>query len=75
MARQTTFHYSSLRQAGSADVVRFLAGLSPHTALNVMGQYRPCYKAHSLPPLDRLITRAEVSEAKQMARAAGLRLL
>jgi putative pyruvate formate lyase activating enzyme len=61
--------------AGTADVVRFLADLSPHTALNVMGQYRPCHEAYALPPLDRRVTRAEVAEARQMALDAGLRLL
>jgi putative pyruvate formate lyase activating enzyme len=61
--------------AGTADVVRFLAGLSPNTAVNVMGQYRPCHEAHALPPLDRRVTRAEVAEAEKMARDAGLRLL
>jgi putative pyruvate formate lyase activating enzyme len=61
--------------AGTADVVRFLAELSTDTCLNVMGQYRPCYKAFALPPLDRRVTRAEVQEAKQLALAAGLRRL
>jgi putative pyruvate formate lyase activating enzyme len=61
--------------AGTADVIRFLADLSPHTAINVMGQYRPCHEAYALPPLDRRVTRAEVAEAEQMARDAGLRLL
>jgi putative pyruvate formate lyase activating enzyme len=61
--------------AGSAEVVRFLAALSPRTAVNVMGQYRPCHEAHALPPLDRRVTRAEVAEAVQIARDAGLRLL
>jgi putative pyruvate formate lyase activating enzyme len=61
--------------AGTETVVRFLADLSPQTAVNVMGQYRPCHEAYGLPPLDRRVTHAEVSEARQMARAAGLRLL
>ena len=61
--------------AGTAGVVRFLADLSPHTAVNVMGQYRPCHEAYSLPPLDRRVTRAEVRAAQEMAQDAGLRLL
>jgi len=61
--------------AGTADVVHFLADLSPHTAVNVMGQYRPCHEAYALPPLDRRVTRAEVAEAVQMAHDVGLRLL
>ena len=37
-----------------------------------MDQYRPCYKAGELPPLDRPITGAEYEQALQQARAAGL---
>ncbi len=59
--------------AGTREVVRFLARLSPDTYLNVMDQYRPCYKARSLPPLDRRITREEYATAVRLAQAAGLR--
>lgn len=31
--------------AGTERVMRFLAGLSPDTYVNVMAQYRPCYRA------------------------------
>ena len=58
--------------AGTADVVRFLAALSPNTYLNLMDQYRPCYQAHSLPPLDRRITSAEYQAAMLLAHEAGL---
>ncbi|MBN1640267.1 MAG: radical SAM protein [Anaerolineae bacterium] len=61
--------------AGTAQVVRFLAALSPDTYLNVMAQYRPCYRAYDLPPLDRPITRAEYAEAVQLALDAGLHRL
>jgi putative pyruvate formate lyase activating enzyme len=61
--------------AGSAAVIAFLADLSPHTAVNVMGQYRPCHEAYDLPPLDRRVSQIEVDEARRMARDAGLRLL
>jgi putative pyruvate formate lyase activating enzyme len=61
--------------AGTETVVRFLADISPSTVVNVMGQYRPCHEAYSLPPLDRRVTRAEVAEAQQMAREAGLSLI
>ena len=37
-----------------------------------MDQYRPCYKANELPPLNRSTTRDEYQEALQQARAAGL---
>jgi putative pyruvate formate lyase activating enzyme len=59
--------------AGTPEIVRFLAEeISPHTYLNIMDQYRACYKAHDLPPLDRRITRQEYNEAVQMARDASL---
>lgn len=58
--------------AGTADIVRFLADLSPDTYINIMDQYRPCYKAYTLPPLNRRITREEYREAVELARAAGL---
>jgi len=61
--------------AGTADIVRFLAALSPHTYLNLMDQYRPCYQAHSLPPLDRRTTAAEYHEAVRLAHEAGLHRL
>jgi putative pyruvate formate lyase activating enzyme len=58
--------------AGTAEVARFLAGLSPGTYVNVMDQYRPCYRAHEYQALTRRPTRAEIQEAVRMARAAGL---
>ncbi len=61
--------------AGTAEIVHFLAELSPNTYLNIMAQYRPCYKAHTLPPLNRRITRAEYQKAVELAHAAGLRRL
>ncbi len=60
------------RLAGTAEVVRFLAALSPDTYLNIMDQYRPCYKAFSLPPLDRRISAAEYQQAVRLAHEAGL---
>jgi len=61
--------------AGSAEIVRFLAELSPDTYLNVMAQYRPCYRAYDLPPLDRRVTADEVEQVVQMALDAGLHRL
>jgi len=61
--------------AGTAEIVRFLHDeCSPQTYVNVMAQYRPCYRAHELPPLDRPITRQEYAEAVGLAQEAGLRL-
>jgi putative pyruvate formate lyase activating enzyme len=39
-----------------------------------MAQYRPCYRAGDLPPLDRPITNQEYAEAVSLAQEAGLRL-
>ncbi len=61
--------------AGTGEVVRFLADLSEDTYLNVMDQYRPCYRAHEYPPLARRPSRAELEEALRLALAAGLRRL
>lgn len=61
--------------AGTAEVVRFLAELSEDTYVNIMDQYRPCYRAHEYPPLARRPTRAELEDAVQLARAAGLHRL
>ena len=59
--------------AGTAEIARFLAEqISRDTYINVMDQYRPCYKANELPPLNRSTTRDEYQEALQQARAAGL---
>ncbi len=61
--------------AGTAETVRFLREqISPHTYINVMDQYRPCYRAHDLPPLNRRITAEEYARAVQHAQEAGLRL-
>jgi putative pyruvate formate lyase activating enzyme len=61
--------------AGTAEIVRFLRDeISPNTYINVMAQYRPCYRAHELPPLDRSITNQEYAEAVRLAQEAGLRL-
>jgi putative pyruvate formate lyase activating enzyme len=62
--------------AGTAEIVRFLAEeVSRNTYLNVMDQYRPCYKAHQLPPLERRITHEEYAEAVRLAQEAGLNRL
>jgi len=61
--------------AGTAPIVRFLRDqISPNTYINVMAQYRPCYRAHDLPPLDRRPTANEYAEAVRLAQQAGLRL-
>jgi len=59
--------------AGTAQVVAFLKELSPHTYMNVMGQYHPEYRAAELPEIARRVKREEVDAAKQLAEKAGLR--
>ena len=54
-------------------VLRFLAEeISPHTYVNVMGQYRPCYRAGEYSELDRRPTAEEMRQA--LASAARHRL-
>jgi putative pyruvate formate lyase activating enzyme len=63
--------------AGSDAIVRFLAEeISPHTYINVMGQYHPAWhvREQQIAPLNRPIGRDEVAIAKDIARQAGLRL-
>jgi putative pyruvate formate lyase activating enzyme len=57
----------------SKRVVDAVAELSPHSYLNVMGQYRPCYHAHTYPGLDRRVSRKEVEDVRSYAREKGLR--
>ncbi len=61
--------------AGTAEVVRILAQLSPDTYLNVMGQYRPRYLASEHPALARRPSAGEMARAIRLAWDAGLRRL
>jgi putative pyruvate formate lyase activating enzyme len=61
--------------AGTAEIVRWLAELSTDTYLNIMDQYRPAYRAHDHPELNRRITRGEYAAAVKLALDAGLRRL
>jgi putative pyruvate formate lyase activating enzyme len=59
--------------AGTAEIARFLAEeVSTDTYINVMAQYRPCYKAEHYPELNRPPTRNELDAAHRAARDAGL---
>jgi putative pyruvate formate lyase activating enzyme len=59
--------------AGTEDFVNFLAErISKDTYVNIMGQYRPCFRAHEYPPLDRRVRYDEVDNARTIARKAGL---
>jgi putative pyruvate formate lyase activating enzyme len=57
-------------------VLAFIAReLSSNTYLNLMDQYRPCYRASEHPPLDRPLSREEYAQALGTARRLGLRRL
>jgi len=61
--------------AGTAEIAHFLAEeVSQDTYINIMGQYRPEYKARTtdMGPLSRPITAEEIAQAYASARAAGL---
>lgn len=62
--------------AGTETVMRFLAQeISKETYVNIMDQYRPCYRAIGHPPLNRRITQEEFDEAIRAAKACGLHRL
>jgi putative pyruvate formate lyase activating enzyme len=62
--------------AGTEAVLTFLAEeISRNTFVNIMDQYRPCYRAHEHPELDRPIASEEYREALQIARRLGMRRL
>jgi putative pyruvate formate lyase activating enzyme len=59
--------------AGTEGVMRFLASeISRHTYVNVMDQYRPCWKAEKDALINRRITRGEYEQALEQASQAGL---
>jgi putative pyruvate formate lyase activating enzyme len=59
--------------AGTERVMEFIAReVSPNTYVNIMDQYRPCYRIGRHPALDRRITSAEYEFAVKAAEHAGL---
>jgi len=59
--------------AGTARVVEFIAKeISRDSYVNVMDQYRPCFKASRIPELWRPVTRSEYLHGIAEARRAGL---
>ena len=59
--------------AGTDSMLRFLAqDISTDTYLNIMDQYRPCYRAGENTPLDRPITKGEYEQALALADETGL---
>jgi putative pyruvate formate lyase activating enzyme len=62
--------------AGSGRVLEFIADeISRDTYVNLMDQYRPCYRADDYPPLDRRLDAAEYRRALALAERYGLRRL
>ncbi len=59
--------------AGTDQVLAFLRReISPNVYVNLIDQYRPCYKADLHPELNRAVTAAEFEEALASARRRGL---
>jgi putative pyruvate formate lyase activating enzyme len=58
----------------SEAILRFIVEeLSPHTYVNIMDQYRPCFQAWRSPEIARRTTREEHRAVVEMARRLGLR--
>jgi putative pyruvate formate lyase activating enzyme len=59
--------------AGSEDVIAYIAdNISPDTWINIMDQYRPMFKAHQYPEINRRVNRDEVYRAVNFAIKKGL---
>lgn len=58
--------------ASSEKILKFIAGLSKDTYINIMDQYRPCGKAHLYPEINRRPTEEEFREVIRIARGLGL---
>ena len=59
--------------SGTDSVLAFIAKeISSNTYVNIMDQYRPCYRADENPPLDRPITSREFSRALAWAESLGV---
>jgi putative pyruvate formate lyase activating enzyme len=55
--------------ASSEAVLKFIAEeISVHSYINIMDQYRPEYRAHEYPEINRRITHKEYLEAVQIAK-------
>jgi putative pyruvate formate lyase activating enzyme len=62
--------------AGSFEIVDFLANhVSPSTAINVMDQYRPWFKAHADPRLNHRPSGEEIESVRRYAVDKGLRII
>jgi len=60
--------------AGTPEIAEFIAKeISANTYINLMAQYRPCYRAQQHHPLNKSITSQEYRSAIEAAWNAGLR--
>ena len=64
------------RLAGGFETIDFLADeISTSTAINVMAQYRPCYRADRHPQINRYPTAEEIQDVRQHAIQKGLTVI
>lgn len=61
--------------ASTRQAMRFLAGLSANTYVNIMNQYRPCGSAVRMPKVNRSVTRQEYTQALEIAQEEGINRL
>lgn len=62
--------------AGTENTMKYISQeISPNSYVNVMAQYKPCYKASEMPELARPSSMKECREAIEIARKAGLKRL
>lgn len=62
--------------AGTYEGMKFISEeISKNSYVNLMDQYRPCYKAMDFPPLDRRITQEEFDQAIKIACSMGIKRL
>ncbi len=60
--------------SGSDELLKFIAEeISLETYINIMDQYYPCFRAATFPPLDRRITKKELSNVLEMAKKLGFK--
>ena len=61
------------RISGSEKAFDFIAReISRDSYVNVMDQYRPCYRARGIPELSAPLNRSEYRESVRQAQRAGL---
>ena len=59
--------------AGSERVIEMIAEAAPGCGINVMGQYRPCYRASEFPELLQTPAEGEIRRLRRCAETAGLK--